>query len=134
MKNMRITTVAGNPHYGTFSAVTVDGQPICVSLEPYARDNEKNVSCINAGQYICKRYSSEKYPNTFEITNVSGRTKVLFHKGNWAHDSQACVLLGESFSVLGGKWAISSSGAAFEEFMKIMKYEEEFLLTIVRAY
>lgn len=134
MKTMRITSIASHPVYGTFSAVTVDGQPVCVALEPYGRDNKQNISSINPGQYLCKRYSSARYPSTFEITNVAGRSKVLFHVGNWSHDTEGCILLGESFSILNGKWAIGMSGKAFSEFMGLMYGVDEFLLTVVREY
>ena len=46
MQSVRITRVATLPNYGTFGAVVANGQPVCVSLEPYIRENKTNVSCI----------------------------------------------------------------------------------------
>ena len=132
MIQARLTRIASHPEYGTFGALVIDGQPICNTLEPYHRDNEKNISSIPAGQYVCKPYSSERYPNTYEITNIEGRSKVLFHSGNWDDDTMGCILLGESFSTIGSDWVVSDSRGAMGEFMTSV--HGTFQLTIVECY
>jgi hypothetical protein len=134
MKNVRINRVASNPKEGTFGALTLDGQPICLTLEAYSRDNTINVSCVNSGQYICKRINSPKYGDVFEVTNIQNRTNVLFHWGNWDDDTKGCILLGEEYIVLDNRWAVGSSKKAFNEFMKKLKDESEFILTISECY
>ena len=104
-----------------------DGIAFAVTLERPWKDNEPSVSCIPASTYDCKRYSSEMYPNTFEITGVPGRTKILFHKGNEIPDTIGCVLVGEKYVDLG----IGESGLGFDEFMKKFAKVDSFTLSIL---
>ena len=106
----------------------------CVTLEPYDRDNASGISNINAQQYICKKIISPKFGETFEITNVQGRTEVVIHPGNFDDNTEACVLLAQHFGKLGYRRAILNSGATFRKFMELMKYEDEFMLTIIECY
>lgn len=134
MVNLRLTRIASNPREGTFGAITLDGRPICLTLEPYHRDNERNISSIPSGQYLIKRVDSPTYGNTFEITNIQGRSSVLFHWGNRDDNTQGCILLGEEFGELNGDWAVLSSKKGFNEFIKLMAYQDEAILTIVESY
>jgi len=59
-------------------------------------NNTPWISCIPSGSYICKRYSSDKYRKTYEITNVPGRTHILFHSANYANEVAGCIALGTS--------------------------------------
>ena len=52
---------------GTYSTIIKDNVPICVAMEPPWKNNQEYVSCIPAGAYLCKPYSSEKYPYVYEI-------------------------------------------------------------------
>lgn len=134
MKTVRITRVAGSSEYGVFGTLVLNGQPICLTLEPYSKDNASNLSCINAGQYLMKRYESPKYGDIWMIQEVQGRSYIELHWGNFLRDTKGCIILGEEFSVLSGKWALKSSKKAFEEFMKLTKDEDTLLLTIIDAY
>ena len=132
MIQARLTRIASHPDHGTFGALTIDGQPICVTLEPYHNDNERNISCIPTGQYICKPYSSERYPNTYEVTGVANRSHILFHAGNWDDDTNGCILLGESFSTIGNDFTISNSRDALTDFLSMV--HSTFQLTITESY
>jgi hypothetical protein len=134
MEVVKIIRVETHPDYGTFGVMTIGGTATCVTLEPYSRDNASNVSCIPTGQYICKRYSSRKYPDTFEITGIQGRSYVLFHAGNVDENTAGCVLLGSEFGTLGGDRAILESGKAFNSFINNFKGQDQFRLTIVEEY
>jgi len=102
---------------GTFGVLLDDGVPFCLTLERLWRNNECGKSCIPTGIYICKRIQSPKFGNTFEITEVVGRSHILFHKGNLADDSHGCILLGEQYEFFESKNAILASGKAFKEFL-----------------
>jgi predicted secreted hydrolase len=65
---------------------------------------------------------------TFEITEVAGRTHVLFHKGNTVEDTHGCVLIGEEFAGA----SVASSKRGFDEFMALMNGREEFWLVVLR--
>ena len=115
---------------GTFGVFLDGGIPFCVTLERPWLHNQKNVSCINGGEYVCKRVQSPKFGNTFEITDVRGRSEILFHKGNLMDDSHGCVLLGEQYELLKGRPAILASGKAFSEFLERTKDIDSFILRI----
>lgn len=91
-------------------------------------NNRRNISCIPIGTYTCKRYSSDKYPNTFEITNVPNRTHILFHIANWAKDLEGCVGLG-TIKYRNGT-GVGNSGRAMSNFMEEFKEIDEFQLEV----
>lgn len=78
--------------------VLKDGKKIfeCKTLELPWRNNKVQESCIPPGEYKAVPYSSSKYPNVYEITNVPGRSKILFHWGNYRSHTLGCILLGEA--------------------------------------
>ena len=114
---------------GTFGVFKWFGQAICVTLEPPDFDNKKNISNIPPGRYLCQRYNSKKY-NTYEICEVPGRTKILFHAGNTIEDTEGCVVLGQYFGKLRGNRAVLNSGKTFREFMDLLEGDRTFWLTI----
>lgn len=116
---------------GTFGILSVDGFPSCLTVERQWLDNHRGISCIPAGHYLCHRVNSPKFGNTFEITNVPGRSEILFHSGNIDDDSHGCVVLGENFEPwIDGRLSVQSSKIAFSQFMTAMKNQNEFPLLI----
>jgi len=108
--------------------------PFCVTVE---RDYEDpKYKPIKPGDFLSKRYHSEKYPDTFEILDLpgsnilAGRSKILFHWGNTEDDSMGCVILGEQFEYLNKKFAVLQSKKAFQEFMEITKGLDSFVFRI----
>jgi len=75
----------------------INDEFFCFTLEREWLDNKKNVSCIPAGNYDCKPYSSIKYSSVTQITDVENRTKILIHAGNYYSDIEGCILLGDRF-------------------------------------
>jgi hypothetical protein len=110
----------------------------CRTMELPWNDNKNNISCIPRGRYIVKPYSSRKYGNTFIVTNVDGRSYILFHSGNYAGStadgykthSRGCILLGQKHGVLGGQLAVLNSRITVTNFIASMK-KEEFNLMIL---
>jgi len=115
---------------GTFGVMLDEGIPFCLTIERPWLNNLREVSCIPTGIYICKRVNSPKFGNTFEVTNVFGRSEILFHKGNIMDDSHGCIILGEQYELLNGKPAVIASGKAFEEFLSKTKDVNEFVLGV----
>lgn len=112
----------------TLGKLTIADEVFYVAERPW-RDNKKNVSCVPVGEYICVKYKSKKFGETYELSGVPGRTYILFHVGNYPEkDSQGCLLLGES--IMKGKPAVSSSKTAMSRFMKLMNGAESFGLKI----
>lgn len=116
---------------GTFGVLWHEGMlPFCVTLERKWLNNKKGESCIPSGEYLCKRVTSPKFGNTFEVTGVQGRSEILFHKGNIDEDSHGCIIVGEQFGELKNKTAVLASGLAFDEFMLRLNGTMEFKLII----
>lgn len=115
---------------GTFGVLFDGGIPFCVTLERPWLNNKRGESCIPEGNYVCKRVNSPRFRNTFEVTNVPGRSHILFHKGNLMDDSHGCILVGEQYELLNKKNAILASGKAFAEFISRTQDFDEFQLRI----
>ena len=98
------------------------------TLERPWKNNEPFLSCIPTGLYKCKRFHSQKFGNTFEVTGVSGRDAILFHSGNVVDDTHGCILLG---CRNGGSGAILESKKAMELFLEELKEVESFDLWIL---
>ena len=111
---------------GTFGRLFVAGQWFH-SLEPPWRANRRNVSCIPAGRYDAVPYHSPRFGDTYLISQVPGRSGILFHAGNWAGDesegyrtsSQGCILLGLEREEVLGQDGVRNSGLAIDHFMRI---------------
>ena len=113
----------------TLGVFLFEGEPICLSMENKWHQNERYVSCIPSGTYKCSSYSSDKYPNVYEVKDVPGRTAILIHIGNTASDTQGCILPGSEFGYLKGKHAVLGSAKAMNKLRDIIK-DREFFLTI----
>lgn len=61
-------------------------QPILYTIELPWKNNQEGISCIPAGDYILKPYSSPKHENVWEYQNVSNRSYCLMHPANYACD------------------------------------------------
>ncbi len=146
MPKMTLKRVSSLPHATYGMLLDEVGQPICVTLEDPWLDNKKNVSCIPAGVYLCKRKVSPKHGETFEVTGVPGRSAILFHAGNWAGEpgvasgpmaghTQGCILLGQSFGVpriMGNEHRVGvvTSTRAVAKFMETLKEYDSFVLEV----
>ena len=119
---------------GTFGVLRIDKRAFCVTLEPPDRLNATGRSSIPAQQYICRRVNSPTYGNTFEVTDVPGRTHVLLHPGNVVDNTEGCILLAQHYGKLRGDRAVLNSGDTFRAFMACMAKEREFHLTIREEY
>lgn len=129
MKTLTLKRVAADAH-GTYGVLIDGNQPFAVTLERPWADNQRSVSCIPAGTYVCARKQSPRFGNTFEITGVLGRSHILFHSGNTAADTEGCVLVAEEFAQLGGRVAVGNSRAGFKELLTRLAGQEGFTLTI----
>jgi hypothetical protein len=121
-------------HDGTFGILKINKEVFCVTLEPPDNLNRSEKSCIPAQQYVCNRYKSPSYGDTFIVHNVPSRSGILFHPGNTRKDTAGCIIVAQYFGKLRGFRAILNSGKTFREFMEIMAGEQQFHLTIKEVY
>lgn len=129
MKNFKLVRIAYISD-GTFGVLLDEETPFCLTLEKEWKDNEKNISCIPRGEYLCKRVDSPKFGDTFEVCYVPGRSDILFHKGNIEDDSEGCIIIGEQYHKYKGKISIKASRQGFWEFKERTKDSEFFKLEI----
>lgn len=80
----------------TFSDSKV--QRICATIELPDRNNARRISCIPAGKYIVKKHNSPKFGKCLKVfdidgkSEVSGRSDILIHAGNYISDTLGCIL------------------------------------------
>lgn len=121
-------------YFGTFGVLKIDKRIFCVTLEPRDELNTPGVSSIPAQQYWCRRYSSSRYPSTFQIVGVPGRRKILFHAGNVMANTRGCIIMAQYFGKLNGDRAVLNSGKTFRDFMAMTDQLERLHLTITENY
>lgn len=104
---------------------------ISLTLEDPFKSNKPNISCIPKGMYKCVRYSSTKYPDTWQVMDVPFRDYILFHVGNDSSDTRGCILPGTQFGKLHGKDAVLHSRDAFKHLMSYTNGMGFFYLKII---
>ena len=112
---------------GCFGVLLWRGRPFAVSVE---RTFENLRTVLANGTYLCHRdfYHKGGY-ETFEI-EVKGHDRVLFHRGNLETESEACVIVAESFGVLKGKTAVLDAKTGFTELMQLTIGLKEFYMRV----
>ena len=109
--------------------VLVIGEELFYTIERPWLDNKSFVSCIPEGEYRCVRYSSPRFPNTFEVTKVPGRSYILIHAGNYAHDVEGCIAIGLGRDVEADM--VTHSQKAMEALRHATRNLDEFTLRII---
>lgn len=128
---------------GTIGVLTCGYSYICLTLEENWRENQKHISCIPEGSYICRAVNTPKHGETFQIMHVPDRDSVLFHSGNTEADTEGCILTGKEFGYIQARddetkttetqLAVLRSKEAFKEFMNVVDGKETFALRIMNC-
>jgi len=80
---------------GTFGQLVMPGCPMLYTMEDDWLENLKGKSCIPAGDYDLQRcIFHRKQIETFEVTGVPNRTRILIHPANTEEDVEGCIGLG----------------------------------------
>ena len=82
----------------TIGKLYLNGELMCDTLENPWLDNQRNISCIPAGQYdvrlrLARESATRDYLHLL-VKEVPNRNYILFHIGNTAKDTQGCILVG----------------------------------------
>jgi len=109
-------------------SLEIESKEIAKTLENPWLNNEPFISCIPVGEYIVKTYSSNKYPNVWELQDVEGRSYILIHSGNVEEHTQGCILVGRKWGFLGENIAVLDSRNTLGKLRSIL--DDEFLLNI----
>lgn len=125
---------------GAAGVLICGNQPVCLTLEEDWRDNQKGISCIPEGSYLCRRRTTAAHGETFEVTEVPGRTGILIHSGNTEMDTEGCILPGMEYGSIGAwddqsktiepQLAVLRSREAFKKFMALVGDRELFALHV----
>lgn len=118
---------------GTIGLLKIDKVVFCFTLEPNDWLNRVNESSIPAQQYVCIPWLSPSFGQTFLVSNVPNRDKILFHAGNTKLDTAGCIILGSEVGKLKGDRAVLNSGNTFRAFLREMG-DQPFGLTIREVY
>jgi hypothetical protein len=110
-------------------SLQLDNEEICKTLENPWLNNQPFISCIPAGKYIVKKYSSHKYPDVWELQNVDGRSKILIHNGNLEKHTQGCILVGATWGFIDEELAVLNSNATLNRLRK--RLDNEFSIEII---
>jgi hypothetical protein len=105
--------------------------------------NRRGISCIPAGEYTLKRTVFYKHGyETFEVTGVPNRTRILIHPANTEEDIEGCIGVGlrrgklvvhdedNPAHPLVEKQAVVASREAFRRFMEWMAPWDEATLVV----
>lgn len=106
---------------------------VAKTMELPNRNNERRVSCIPAGSYVCSQtYSPHFGKPTYELMNVPQRSAIRIHPANFAQELLGCIALGSALKDLNmdGAQDVIHSGNTCVEFEKLLN-KEPFLLTII---
>lgn len=127
--------------YGSFGLLTLGGFTCRTAELPWV-NNEVGRSCIPLGTYLVVPHDSPQFGRSLHVTNVPGRTEILFHVGNWAahrdmiearSNSLGCILPGERFvQNLGGQPGVSNSRKTLDALLRAVS-GEPFMLNIADA-
>lgn len=109
----------GHTPYGTFGSLEAVGLFAAYSLELPWNRNQRRISCIPCGTYPLRRshYHQGDYP-CWEICDVPDRDEIKIHIGNTIADILGCVVIGTGLGRLYKKWAVTSSGIAYQKWME----------------
>jgi hypothetical protein len=139
MRILQLKRIASD-NDGTYGVLLEGTKPLMLTLEESWHSNEKEISCIPTGRYLCKRVNSPHFGNTFEVTDVKDREHILFHSGNHEGHTKGCILLGLQYGELQAidddtgkveeQTSVLHSKAAFSIFMSKLKDNEEFEIWI----
>lgn len=118
---------------GTTGVMIYKGRPVMLTLEDPWLGNQSMISCIPPGKYDCLRHNTVKFPNTWQLQNVPGRTAILIHAGNTEDSTNGCILVGRRFQDMNGKTGIAESQLAMTQFRDLTKSWKTFAITIEGA-
>ena len=116
-------------------AITQNGKDIFLSksLERADNNNQRNISCIPSGEYLCVLEYSNKFDcDLWEIKGVPNRSECKFHSANYWHDLNGCIALGSEFVDINndGFRDVLNSKNTMKKFHKVLEGVKEIQLIV----
>ena len=113
----------------TTGTLTIDGLPVCYTLEDYVRTAHgedihdvkiPGQTAIPAGTYRVTMHDSPKFGRVPKVHDVPGFEDILIHAGNTAKDTAGCILVGLTRKPA----ALEQSRLALAEVIKTLEHAE----------
>lgn len=102
----------------------------CKTLELPDRGNKRKVSRIPEGVYLVKERYSPKHFYHYHIQDVKDRTWILIHAGNFHHQIEGCILVGDHFNYIDGDGHLDVSNSRMTLNKMMVRAGKEFTLVI----
>lgn len=122
-----------NPKQTVGELLVLDGDKVLHKMYtielPYL-NNQKQISCIPAGEYKCVKRVSAKYGHHWHVLDVENRSLILIHSGNTHSDTLGCILPAMDLKDINNDGA--EDGIRSKEAMNILRktLPDEFTLSI----
>jgi len=112
----------------TIGELTIDGIFQCYTLEDVEREIKiKSETAIPKGTYKVIINKSNRFKRLLPLLlDVKGFEGIRIHSGNTNHDTEGCILVGETR----GKDFVGKSRKAFDKLFEKMKKAKEITITI----
>lgn len=127
METLQLHEISCSDH-GRFSVCYLpNGARLLIGQLPF-KNNERNVSSIVPGEYICLPVMSAKFGKSWLLCDVESRSGILIHRGlfcgdilkGWRSHTKGCLLTGLKLVVDKGQLSLSLSASAFDLLMRVM--------------
>lgn len=93
-----IVRTAENQHQTIGTGLVLDDNGVLLfqfaTLELPFLGNRRLISCIPLGVYKIVKRRSERFGTHFHVLDVTNRTLILIHVGNYHRNSSGCILVG----------------------------------------
>lgn len=135
---IRLERIGSTP-WGTLGTLLLADGSAFPTIERPWEYNAPGKSCIPAGEYtlalrasgVVERSSGNAFHQGWEVTGVPGRSLIMLHPANWAHELEGCIAPGRAHVIMQGKLAVSASRAAFTDMMTRMGKRDAWRLAVV---
>lgn len=105
----------------------------CFTVEKPWVHNMPRISCIPCGEYKCmlSLFHRRNYP-AWHVLEVPGRSLIKIHRANTMDEVRGCIALGIGTGYVDGRWAVTRSKDAYEEWMEVTtkRFPDGFTLAV----
>jgi Family of unknown function (DUF5675) len=114
---------------------------------PSGPGGKRMQSCVPDGSYLLSPHDSEKFPQTYVLSNPTlgvfvnpsdissnadwGRSAVLIHQGNKVDDVVGCIAVGEAHGIVSGQHWVNASAQALKRLRDVLVRTDTHQLDIV---
>lgn len=131
METLTLPRVASS-EVGTYGVMVRNQIPLAVTCEDPWNNNQRSISCIPEGTYLCGKFNGRKYQDVWEVKDVPGRSAILIHQGNTINNTEGCILVGRGFYNKGDVHMITESRLTLDTLR--VELPDSFYLRIINCF